>query len=143
MLYSENKNEAKNIILENIATFKTLVQFKGIGSLVHNYFKFFARNTQCALVVALSENSKYHSVWLQEIGNSCTSVFPNTRAWEQQERNRRRMQEVRREYRKKQSRDEKKRSPYGLSHPNQNTIIIINKILQYFYKIWKSTMKFN
>ena len=29
----------------------------------------------------------YHSVWLQEMWNSCTSVFPNTRAWEQQERN--------------------------------------------------------
>ena len=28
-------------------------------------------------------------------------------------------------------------SPDGLSHPNQNIIIIINKILLLFYKIWK------
>ena len=34
-----------------------------------------------------SEKRKYHSVWLQETGNSCTSVFPNTHAWEQQEWN--------------------------------------------------------
>ena len=31
------------------------------------------------------EMRKYHLVWLQETGNSCTSVFPNTRAWKQQE----------------------------------------------------------
>ena len=31
------------------------------------------------------EMSKYHSVWLWETGNSCTSIFPNTHAWEQQE----------------------------------------------------------
>ena len=40
-----------------------------------------------------------HSVWLQEMGNSCKSVFPNTRAWEQQEPNKTKMQtkKVRRE----------------------------------------------
>ena len=31
------------------------------------------------------EMRKYHSVWLLETGNSCTSVFPNTHAWKQQE----------------------------------------------------------
>ena len=40
----------------------SLVKFRGTGLLVHNYFYFFASNTQCALVVALSENIKYHSV---------------------------------------------------------------------------------
>ena len=35
-----------------------------------------------------------------------------------------------------------KRSPDGLSHPNQNTIII-NKIWKYFIKNVKSIMKFN
>ena len=34
----------------------------------------------------LPKKWRYHSVWLQEIGNLLTSVFPNTRAWEQQER---------------------------------------------------------
>ena len=37
-----------------------------------------------ALVLALSEKMKYHSVRLLEMCNSCKSVFPNTRAWEQQ-----------------------------------------------------------
>ena len=32
-----------------------------------------------------SEKRRYHSVWLWEMGNSSTSVFPNTHAWEQQE----------------------------------------------------------
>ena len=54
----------------------------GIGLLVHNYFQFFAPNTHCAFVVALSGKSKYDSVWLQEMGNSCKSVFPYTRAWD-------------------------------------------------------------
>ena len=31
------------------------------------------------------EKRKYHSVWLQETGNSCKSVFQNTHACEQQE----------------------------------------------------------
>ena len=35
----------------------------------------------------LAKKGTYHSVWLQDMGNSCTSVFPNTRAWEEQERN--------------------------------------------------------
>ena len=35
-----------------------------------------------------------------------------------------------------------KTSPDGLSHPNQNTIII-NKIWKYFIRNGKSTMKFN
>ena len=36
----------------------------------------------------------------------------------------------------------KKRSPDGLSHPNQN-IIIINKILLNFIRYGKNIMKFN
>ena len=38
---------------------------------------------------SLSQESlegKFHSVWLLKKCNSCTSVFPNTWAWEQQER---------------------------------------------------------
>ena len=35
-----------------------------------------------------------------------------------------------------------KKSPDGLSHPNQNTIKI-NRILLYFIRYVKSTMKFN
>ena len=31
--------------------------------------------------------SKFHSVWLYKKINSCTSVLPNTCAWEQQDRN--------------------------------------------------------
>ena len=64
------------------------------------------------------------------MGNSCTSVFPNTHEWEQQEQNKTKRQtkmvEERREYGKKQSWHDQKKSD-GLSHPNQN-IIIINKI---------------
>ena len=64
--------------------------------------------------------------------------FPQTLAHgnsknEIRQRNRRRRSEESREYRKKQSGHEKKRSPDGLSHPNRN-IIIINKILEYFIK---------
>ena len=36
----------------------------------------------------------------------------------------------------------KEKSPDGLSHPNQNTIII-NIILQYFIRYGKSAIKFN
>ena len=35
----------------------------------------------------LAKKGRYHSVWLLETGNSCTSVFPNSHAWEQQEWN--------------------------------------------------------
>ena len=79
------------------------------------------------------------------MGNSYTSVFPNNYAWEQQEWNKIKKQtkEVRREtwVWKKAKRARKKRSPDGLSHPNQHTIIM-NKIW-YFIRNGKSTMKFN
>ena len=65
------------------------------------------------------------------MGNSSSSVLPNTRAWEQQERNKimKQTRKVRREagVQKEASRHEKK-SPDGLSHPNQN-IIKINTLL--------------
>ena len=48
-------------------------------------FLVFCSNTHCALVVALPEKRKYHSAWLLEKLNSCTSASPNTHAWEQQE----------------------------------------------------------
>ena len=37
------------------------------GLPVLKYFYFVAPNTQCALVVALSEKIKYHSVWLMQV----------------------------------------------------------------------------
>ena len=43
---------------------------------------------------------------------------------------------------KKAKQVRKIRYPNGLSHPNQN-IIIINKILYYFIRFEKSTVKFN
>ena len=72
------------------------------------------------------------------MGNSCTSVFPNTRAWEQQERNK-----IKKWTKKVRSEaDEKKISLDCLSLPNQNTIIT-NIIFWYFMTYGKSTMKFN
>ena len=70
---------------------------------------------------------KYHSVWLEETGNSCTSVFPNTHAWEQQECKTDEDTQKRGMSMEKSTAGTNKRSPDGLSHPNQNTIII-NKI---------------
>ena len=64
--------------------------------------------------------------------NSCTSVFPNTFAWEQRERNKikRQTKKVRRDARvyKEAKQARKKRNPDCLSHPNQN-VLLINKIL--------------
>ena len=61
------------------------------------------------------------------MGNACTSVFPNTQAWEQQERNKtkRQTEMVRREgvSMERSKAGTKKRSPDGLSHPNRNTIL--------------------
>ena len=74
------------------------------------------------------------------MGNSCTSVFPNTSAWEQQERNK--TKETDEDGKKRGSSMERskagtnKRSPDGLSHPNQNTIIIKQNMV-IFYKKWK------
>ena len=48
---------------------------------MQKYFYFFARNTKCALVVAVSE--KKQVPFSVAIGNG--DVFPNTCAWEQQE----------------------------------------------------------
>ena len=36
---------------------------------------------------AVGKKKKYHPAWLQEMSDSCTSVLPNTRAWDQQELN--------------------------------------------------------
>ena len=59
------------------------------------------------------------------MGNSCTSVFPNTCAWEQQEWNKTKTDDEG----KKRGVSMERRSPDGPSHPNRNTIIInINNI---------------
>ena len=81
--------------------------------------------------ISRREKLRYHSVWIQETGNSCTSVFPNPCAWEQQERNNT-MKQTKTHRREALSMEKStagtnKRSPDGLSHPNRNTIII-NKI---------------
>ena len=60
-------------------------QFSGSGSLVLNYFYFFAPNTHCALVDALLEKKLVPFSMAIENVDSCTGVFSNTRAWEQQE----------------------------------------------------------
>ena len=39
------------------------------------------------LIMSFCDNIRYHSVWLWVMGNSCTSVFPNTGARQQQEWN--------------------------------------------------------
>ena len=39
----------------------------GFTNVVRKYLYFFAPNTHCALVVALSEKRKYLSVWLYEM----------------------------------------------------------------------------
>ena len=44
-----------------------------------NYLRFFADNTKCALVVAMLEKIKYHSVWLQEVWNHA-NMFSQTLA---------------------------------------------------------------
>ena len=73
-------------------------------------------------------------VWLKDMGNSCTSVFPNTHAWEQQERNK--TKETDEDGKKRGVSMERSKAgtnkevPNGLSHPNQN-IIIISKIWYY------------
>ena len=54
-------------------------------TIVRQYFYLSSECTYCLLVVALSRKGKHHSVWLQEMCNSYTSVFPNTRAFGQQE----------------------------------------------------------
>ena len=51
------------------------------------FLPYLAGFSVCTCIFALSEKRKYHSVWLLEIRNSCTSVFPNTCAFEQQEWN--------------------------------------------------------
>ena len=62
------------------------------------------------------------------MGNSRTSVFPNTCAWEQQGRNKTDKDTQKRGMSmEKITAGTNKRSPDGLSHPNQNTIVI-NKI---------------
>ena len=79
-------------------------------------------------------------------GNSCTSVFPNNRAWEQQQkRNKKETDEDGKKRGVSMERSKagtNKRSPNGLTHPNQNTIII-NKIWYYFIRNGKGIMKFN
>ena len=36
-------------------------------------------------IILPPKNGRYPSVWLLDMGNSCTSVFPNTCAWGQKE----------------------------------------------------------
>ena len=93
-------------------------------------FLLFHTELICALLITPSEKRMHHSVWLKEMGNSCTSVFPNTRAWEQQEWNKieKQTKTVRRVSLERSKAGRKKTSPDGLSLPNQTKIIIINII---------------
>ena len=77
-------------------------------------------------------------------GDSRTSIFPNTRAFEWQNYKRKETDEVgkkRGTSMEKWKVGTKERSPDGLSLPNQNRILI-NKIWYYFTTYGKSTMKF-
>ena len=61
------------------------------------------------------------------MGNSCTSVFPNTRAWEQQDRNKTMKQRKKEEENKcgKKYRRQEKRSPgAGLSKLRTNCVAV-------------------
>ena len=78
-------------------------------------------------------------------GELMHECFPNTHAWEQQERNETKRDEDGKKRGVSMERSKagtNKRSHEGLSLPNQNTIII-NKIWQYFIRNLKSRMKFN
>ena len=69
--------------------------------------------------------------------NSCTSVFPNTLAWEQQELNDTETDELGKKKDVSMERSQmgrKNRSLDGLSLPNQKTIIIIDIILRHFIR---------
>ena len=60
---------------------------RSTGLLAHQYFNLFRTKFKMCTCSCTLGKSKYHSVWLEEMRNSCTSVFPNTWAWEQQEWN--------------------------------------------------------
>ena len=101
----------------------------------------------CTCSCTIKKNNKYHSVWLQELRNSCTSVSPNGCTWEQQEWNKtkKQMKKVRRGawvWKEAKHAWKKKESPDGLNYPNQNTIII-NIICLYFLTYGKSIMKYS
>ena len=73
------------------------------------------------------------------------SIFPNTHAWEQQERNNKETDEEGKKRGviiERSKAGTKNRSPDGVSHPNQN-IKIINKELQHSIRYGKSKIKFN
>ena len=63
-----------------------------------------------------SLEGKFHSVWLLKKGNSCTSVFPNTWAWEQQEQRKMTKKWIQKQKRVKRERTKSgyERSPDGL-----------------------------
>ena len=88
------------------------------------YVHFFLPNSLCALEVASSEKSKYHTVWLKEM-NSRTSVLPNTGAWEQQELNKPKKQEkVRLEARVWKEVNQARKKKFRRPKNNKNRIII-------------------
>ena len=107
------------------------LEFRRIGLLVHKYFYFYAQNTKCAYVVALSGKKTSTTQYGYRICGTHARVFSQTLDPENS-KNEIRYKETkeegkikeRREYGKKQSGHETKRSPDGLSIPNQNIIII-------------------
>ena len=93
-----------------------------------NYFEFFVPNTHLALAVALSEKKQVPFSMAKEMWNSCTRVFPNTRALEQQEWNNKETDEESKKrgvsMERSKAGTKEKRSPDGLNYHNQDTIII-------------------
>ena len=92
------------------------------------------------LIISCTKERNEEVPFSMAIGNweLCTSGFPNTHAWEQQEWNKtiRQTKTLRRDARvwKKCTAGTNKRNPDGLSHLNRNTII--NNLVK-LYKKWK------
>ena len=78
-----------------IILMKILYHEDGIISLV--WFDFDRRSFGPSYrLFRLAKRGRYQSVWLQDMGNSCKSVFPNTHEWEQQDEIRQKIYRLRR-----------------------------------------------
>ena len=68
--------------LSVIAYFTDTAQFN-----TNHYYYYYSSFLTAFLSMSFREKRRHHLVWLSDMGNLCTSVFPNTHAWEQHERN--------------------------------------------------------
>ena len=83
LLINLNHTQKSIILMFHSNDVNIIIYFKLNG--LNGHFRNNVYNSaRWAYLVSLApkrENLKYHSVWLWEMGNSCSSVFPNTRAW--------------------------------------------------------------